>query len=172
MASPQQLTQLNIGKADAVHDLGQSSRIRGTDVLELCRLALGDMLKDITTPSPNTTDGVSHMNDGLSIITGGLVKSTGGGSDSTYERHYAKSIYPDGYQTISFQNILDGYSQWEAQGKPGERPFGWLNYTGFRSEESKANDITQLTQKGVNATQLITIPVGVLLTYCVKYLLC
>jgi hypothetical protein len=159
MANPQQLAQLNIGKADAVHDLGQSGRV-STDDLELCRLALGDMLKDITTPSPNTTDGLSHMNEGLSNITGGLVTSTGGGSESTYERHYAKSIYPDGYQTISFQNILDGYSQWEAQGKPGERPLGWLNYVGFRSQESKANDITQLSQKGIDPAQLNTIPIG------------
>lgn len=159
MANPQQLTQLNIGKADAVHDLGQSGRV-STDHLELCRLALGDMLKDINTPSPVTTDSLSHMNDGLSTITSGLVTSTGGGSESTYERHYAKSIYPDGYQTISFQNILDAYSQWEAQGKPGERPPGWLNYTGFRSQESKTNDITQLSQKGIDPAQLDTIPVG------------
>jgi len=148
MANPQQLTQLNIGKADAVHDLGQSGRV-STDHLELCRLALGDMLKDITTPSPVTTDSLSHMNHGLSTITSGLVTSTGGGSESTYERHYAKSIYPDGYQTISFQNILDAYFLWEAQGKPGERPPGWLNYTGFRSQESKINDIAQLSQKGI-----------------------
>uniref|UniRef100_A0A6C0LIU2 Uncharacterized protein n=1 Tax=viral metagenome TaxID=1070528 RepID=A0A6C0LIU2_9ZZZZ len=158
-AHAQQLTQLNIGKADAVHDLGQSGRV-STDDLELCRLALGDMLKDINTPSSNAIDALDHMNQGLAGITSSLVQNTGGGNEGTYERHYARSIYPDGYQTISYQNILDGYFQWEAQGKPGERPLGWLNYTGFRSQASKATDITQLSQKGINPAQLNAIPVG------------
>lgn len=156
MSNSQQLAQYNIGKADAVHDLGQTGRVSKED-LPMCRLALGDMLKDINTPSVYTTDGIKHMNEGLSSITGGLVKNTGGGTELSYERQYAKSIFPDGYQTIYFQDILNGYFEWEAQGKPGERPLGWLNYTGFRSQESKDIDVQKLEKKGVNSTD---IPVG------------
>jgi hypothetical protein len=149
----QQQAQLNIGKADAVHDLGQSGRVRSED-LPLCRLALGDMLKDINTPSVYTTDGIKHMNEGLSEITDGAVTNTGGGSESSYERHYAKSIFPLGYQTIYFQDILNGYFDWEDHGKPGERPLGWLNYTGFRSQESKKSDIPKLMEKGIDASKI------------------
>tara|TARA_Y100000389_G_scaffold139622_1_gene137381 strand:+ start:3241 stop:7500 length:4260 start_codon:yes stop_codon:yes gene_type:complete len=153
----QQQAQLNIGKADAVHDLGQSGRVRSED-LPLCRLALGDMLKDIKTPSVNTTDGINHMNEGLSSITAGVVENTAGGSESSYERHYAKSIFPLGYQTISFQEILKGYFDWEEADKPGERPWGWLTYTGFRSQKSKDSDTPKLWEKQKKDAR--DIPVG------------
>ena len=32
-------------------------------------------------------------------------------------------VFPDEYQTTSFQHILNSYFEWEAAGKPGERPF-------------------------------------------------
>ena len=155
----QQKTQDNIGKADAVHDLGQSGRVRRDD-LPLCRLALGDMLKDINTPTVYTPkkDCIKHMNEGLSIITGGLVTSTGRDREGeSYERQYAKSIFSDGYETIYFQDILKGYFEWKDAGKPGERPFGWLKYTGFRSQESKKSDTPKLWEKGKDARN---IPVG------------
>jgi hypothetical protein len=157
-----QKAQLNIGKADAVHDLGQSGRVR-TEDLPLCRLALGDMLQDKDTPTVYTTDDdcIKHMNGGLLNITDGAVTSTGRDkTGSSYERRYANSIFPLGYQTISFQEILKSYFEWKKAGSPGERPPGWLNYTGFRSQESKENDIPLLTKKGLNATQLNDIPVG------------
>ena len=83
ISEQQQQAQLNIGKADAVHDFGQSGRVMSVD-LPLCRLALGDMLKDINTPSVYTTDGIKHMNEGLSEITGGAVTNTSGEGGSSY----------------------------------------------------------------------------------------
>ena len=50
MATPQQMAQANIAKADAVHDLGQPGRPSADD-LPFCRIALGDMLVDADNPS-------------------------------------------------------------------------------------------------------------------------
>ncbi|MAH20707.1 MAG: hypothetical protein CMB96_04625 [Flavobacteriaceae bacterium] len=151
MATPQQMAQANIAKADAVHDLGQPGRPSADD-LPFCRIALGDMLVDANNPSDYVDEETSrnYMNYGLSQITGGEVTSTGGGAYSTYERHYSNVVFPDEYQTTSFQHILNSYFEWEAAGKPGERPFGWLPYTGFRNAQTKVQDLQELQAKGIN----------------------
>jgi hypothetical protein len=159
--------QRNIAKADAVHDLGQSGRV-GTDDLPYCRLALGDMLQEdplITIPSPSgnvkdpnfSQNCLDHMNKGLAAISGDAVTSTSGSTFGTYERHYANVVFPAGYQQISFQDILTAYKQWEDAGKPGERPTGWLDYTGFRNAETQAQDLAELQTRGIDKQD---IPVG------------
>lgn len=154
----QLMAKNNIAKADAVHDLGQSGRVDSVD-LPYCRLALGDMLANLNEPSQYVNDQncLDHMNQGLAAISGDEVTSTSGSTFGTYERHYANVVFPAGYQQISFQDILTAYKQWEEAGKPGERPTGWLDYTGFRNVETKAQDVAELQARGINKQD---IPVG------------
>ena len=161
----QQAAERHIAMADAVHDLGQSGRVT-TEDLPYCRLALGDMMLNRSEPSPNNLDGASaYMNSGLQAITDGAITSTSGSYDAegqkiSYERTYAAVVFPDGFQTISFQQILASYYDWESAGKPGERPLGWLEYIGFRDEESKARAIPELAARGVAETAIAALPVG------------
>ena len=167
MTDSQALAEQNIAKADAVHDLGQSGRVDTAD-LPYCRLALGDMLLDKNSPSPQDLEGASaYMNEGLKAITGNAVTSTSATTDPldptkkiSYERTYAGVIYPQHYQSTSFQAILRSYREWEAAGKPGERPPGWVQYTGFRDQDSKAADLAAIASKGVDTTALAGVPVG------------
>ena len=165
--TPESLAEQNIAKADAVHDLGQSGRVN-TDDLPYCRLALGDMLQDKTEPSPQDPDYAStYMNEGLKAITGDAVTSTSSTTDPldptkkiSYERTYASVIYPQLYQSTSFQQILRSYREWEENNKPGERPPGWVQYTGFRDQDSKTAALAALAAAGVDATPLQNVPVG------------
>ena len=152
------LAENNIADADATHDLGQSGRV-GRDDLALCRLALADMMMKNVEPTAYVNDAtcLSQLNEGLSQITGGEVTSTSGAAYGTYERHYANTVFPAGYQQVSFQNILAAYKEWEDARKPGERPTGWLDYTGFRNNEIKATDVAKLAALGIDKS---SIPVG------------
>lgn len=164
--TPESLAEQNIAKADAVHDLGQSGRVN-TDDLPYCRLALGDMLQNRIVPCDNDPDNAStYMNNGLKLISGDAVTSTSSTTNPldptkkiSYERTYSGVIYPDLYQQTSFQKIIKYYFEWEQAGKLGERPPGWLQYTGFRDDVSKANDLAALASIG-STTQLQAVPVG------------